>query len=72
MGIKQWLDSGRVVVGSEFDGKVKPLGEMSQAAQQRNGYADRNGYWTDRGYDRATSNDYENLEKSRLARQESK
>lgn len=68
MGLKDLLDSGRMVVGSEYDNKVKPLGEMSEAAQKRNGYADANGSWTDRGYDRATSQDYDNLEKSRQAR----
>lgn len=72
MGLKNLLDAGRMVVGSRFDGKVKPLGEMSNGAQQRHGYADKAGCWTDRGYDRATSTDYTNLEKSRRSRQQLK
>jgi len=68
VSLKKLLDSGGMVAGSKFDGKVKSLGEMSSSAQQRNGYADSSGNWTDRGYDRATSKDYQNLEKSRQAR----
>lgn len=63
-----WLNAGRMVVGSKFDGKVKPLGSMDVPSQQRQGYADKNGNWTDRGFDRATSKDYSGLEKSRTAR----
>jgi hypothetical protein len=68
MGLMDWLNAGRMVKGSKFDGKVKPLGEMSTTTQQRKGYADKNGCWTDLGFDRATSKDYSGLEKSRIAR----
>jgi hypothetical protein len=68
MGLREWLDAGRMVVGSVFDNKIKPLGEMSERAQRREGYTDENGNWTDRGYDRGTSKDYANLERSRRAR----
>lgn len=68
MGLRDWLNSGRMVAGSPFDSKVKPLGSMNVATQQRLGYADKNGNWTDRGHDRATSRDHSVLEKSRLAR----
>lgn len=69
MGLREWLDAGRMVVGSAFDNnKIKSLGEMSERSQRREGYADENGNWTDRGYDRAKSEDYANLEKSRRAR----
>lgn len=68
MGLKDLLNAGQMVMGSKFDGKVKPLGEMSVATQQREGYADQNGCWTDRGFDRATTKDYQGLEKSRIAR----
>lgn len=71
MSLKKQLDAGIPVVGSKFDGKIKPLGAISDAAQKRHGYADVKGYWTDRGYNRATSADFANLEKSRVARQRS-
>jgi hypothetical protein len=68
MGLKNFLDQGRMVLNSSFDGKVKPLGSIDLTTQRRLGYANKDGNWTDRGFDRATSKDYGNLEKSRLAR----
>ena len=68
MSLKKFLDAGRMVMGSSFDAKVKPLGDMDVPTQQRQGYADKSGNWTDRGFDRATSKDYQSLEKSRVAR----
>ncbi len=65
MGLKKFLDAGRMVAGSTFDNRVKPLGSMTEVTQKRLGYADKNGNWTDRGHDRATSKDYSDLEKSR-------
>ena len=53
------LDSGGMVVGSRFDGRVSNLADMSPAAAKRHGYMDASGYWTDRGYDRATSADWD-------------
>lgn len=67
MSLKKFLDAGRMVMGSSFDAKVKPLGSMSEATQRRLGYADAAGNWTNRGFDRATSKDYSGLEKSRIA-----
>ncbi|NHZ38582.1 hypothetical protein [Massilia aquatica] len=67
MGLKDFLNGGRMVKGSSFDTKLKPLGSMSETTQRRLGYADASGNWTDRGYDRATSRDYQGLEKSRHA-----
>ncbi|WP_038485444.1 hypothetical protein [Collimonas arenae] len=67
MSLKKFLDAGLMVMGSPYDTKLKPLGSMSGAAQKRQGYADSNGNWTDRGFDRATSTDYQGLEKSRKA-----
>lgn len=71
MNLKKFLDAGRMVMGSPYDKKLKPLGSMSGAAQKRQGYADENGNWTDRGFDRATSVDYQGLEKSRKSRMNS-
>lgn len=68
MGLKKFLDEGRMVMGSSFDTKVKPLGCMSETTQRRQGYADASGNWTDRGYDRATTKDYQGLERSRVDR----
>jgi hypothetical protein len=68
MSLKKFLDAGRMVMGSPFDKTVKPLGDMSTATQQRLKYADQNGNWTDRGHDRATTKDYQMLERSRIAR----
>lgn len=65
--MKKFLDAGRMVMGSSFDAKVKPLGSMTEVTQRRLGYADINGNWTDRGHDRATSEDYCSLEKFRTA-----
>lgn len=71
MGLKEFLDAGRMVMGSSFENKVKPLGSMSDSTQRRLGYADKDGLWTDRGYDRATSADYKRLEQSRISRMKS-
>ncbi len=71
MGLKEFLDAGQMVMGSPFDNKVKPLGSMSEVAQRRLGYADKDGLWTDRGYDRATSTDYKRLEQSRISKMKS-
>lgn len=67
MGLKKFLDAGRMVMGSSLDAKLKPLSSMDVTSQQRQGYADKNGNWTDRGFDRATSTDYQGLERSRQA-----
>lgn len=61
MGLKKFLNAGNSVIGSKYDGNVKPLSEMSEAAQKRNGYTDANGYFTELGYDRMTSVDDKKL-----------
>jgi hypothetical protein len=61
------LDAGLMVMGSKADGRVKNMADMSLSSQRRLGYTDKNGNWTDRGFDRATSADYDMLEKSRKA-----
>ena len=65
MSLKKHLDAGKMVIGSPFDNKVKPLGSMSITSQKQQGYMDQNENWTDRGYDRATSQDYKKLEAAR-------
>ena len=62
MRLRDLFKVGRPVVGSSLDRKLKPLVEISEAAQKRLGYADSQGYWTDKGYDRATTRDYERLD----------
>ncbi|MCA8137819.1 hypothetical protein [Burkholderia cepacia] len=59
--LTQHLDAGLPVVGSRFDGKITDLAKMSRNHAIRYGYASSDGYWTDRGYDRATSHDYDSL-----------
>lgn len=56
--LTQLLDGGGMVAGSRFDGAVMDLVGMDPAAAKRHGYMDADGYWTDRGYDRATSADW--------------
>ena len=61
MGLLDFLFGGGDVVGSDYDGKVGNLTDMDGASAKRHGYADEDGYWTDRGYQRATSEDYDRL-----------
>ncbi|MQR00958.1 hypothetical protein [Glaciimonas soli] len=68
MGLRKLLDAGLLVMGSRHDGQVKNLADMSSTSLKRQGYADENGNWTDRGFDRATTKDYAVLEKSRQSR----
>jgi len=71
MGLRKLLDAGLMVMGSPHDGRVKNLADMSSTSLKRQGYADENGNWTDRGFDRATTKDYADLEKSRKSRMKS-
>ena len=60
-----FLFGGGEVTGSDYDGKVGNLTDMDDRSAKRLGYADRDGYWTDRGYHRATSEDYDRLRRDR-------
>jgi hypothetical protein len=60
-GLTEFLDAGGRVNGSQYDKRITPLIDMSEAAKKRWGYADADGYWTDRAWDRATSADYQKL-----------
>lgn len=64
MKLSDFLDAGNMVLNSPFDKKLKPLGEMSLAAQRRHGYIDEDEYWTERGFNRATSSDITKLDAS--------
>jgi hypothetical protein len=65
VSLKKHLDAGKLVIGSAFDGKVKPLGSISLAVQKRLGYMDKNEYLTDRGFDRLTTKDDNKLNAAR-------
>jgi len=68
MGLKKFLDAGQMVMGSPYDKKLKPLGEMSLSAKRRLGYVDENDCLTDRGFDRATSADDARMRATWIAR----
>lgn len=61
MGLKDILNAGMSIVGTKYDGKVKPLGQMTETAQKRQGYLGADGFWTDRAWDRATSTDLKQM-----------
>lgn len=65
MTLKQLLDAGMSVIGTKFD-KGPGLGGMSEAAQKRHGYLDSNGYWTDRGWNRANTKDVNDVHRGAL------
>jgi hypothetical protein len=67
MTLKQLLDAGMSVIGTKFD-KGPGLGGMSEAAQKRHGYLDSNGYWTDRGWNRANTKDVNAVHQGTRAR----
>lgn len=67
MGLKDLLNAGICIAGSAYDHRVKPLGEMSETAQRRQGYTDKDGFWTERGHDRATTRDHDLMAKSTKA-----
>lgn len=67
MSLRKKLDEGQMVVGSLFDGKIRNLSDMDEGHARRYGYMDEGGFWTDRGYDRATSTDYDRLDRAREA-----
>lgn len=55
------LDRDLSVVGTTFD-TLKPLSDMHESAAKRLGYMNRDGYWTERGYNRATSADWDRFQ----------
>lgn len=67
MGLKDFLAAGLSVVGSKYDGKVRNMKDMSESAQKRHGYLGSDGFWTDKGWDRATSVDMDAMAKANLA-----
>jgi hypothetical protein len=42
----------------------KNLTDMNNASQRRHGYTTPDGSWTDKGYDRATNEDFKRLEEA--------
>ncbi|PWK51880.1 hypothetical protein [Pleionea mediterranea] len=57
MSLKSFLDLGGEVFDSIFDGKITNLLDLTERGQKQQGYTDESGYWTERGYQRATSDD---------------
>jgi len=64
VGLKKFLAAGLSVPGSKYDGKVKNMKDMSEAAQKRHGYLGPDGFWTTLGQNRATTVDLKELDKS--------
>lgn len=61
MKLSDLLNRDRSVVGTSFD-RLKPLSDMRESAAKRLRYMDRDGYWTERGYNRATSLDWDRFQ----------
>lgn len=61
MGILKWLKGGkkREVLGTQL--VLKGVFAMTYAMRRRWGYADKDGYLTDLGWRRCTSEDYNKL-----------
>lgn len=70
MKLKDLLDAGLSVIGTKFD-KKPGMAEMSQAAQKRHGYLGADEFWTERGWNRATTSDHNKIDKSTKARAKS-
>lgn len=69
MGLKEFLKEGKEVLGSEYDGKVKNLSDFDNTTAKRLGYMDEEDFWTEKGYQRATSVDYDRLQEGNEALQ---
>lgn len=69
-GLSSLLDAGQSVVGTVFD-SLKPLSSMSDGAAKRHGYMGSDGSWTERGYNRATSADWDRFQDAHDAFQQS-
>lgn len=69
MGLKEFLAAGLSVPGSKFDGKVKNMKDMTESAQKRHGYLGTDGFWTDKGWNRATTADMDAMQKGIRASQ---
>jgi hypothetical protein len=69
MGIWKWLKGGkkREVLGTHL--VVKGVFAMTRAMRRRWGYADKDGYLTDLGWRRCTSDDYDKLGDANLDRE---
>ena len=72
MGLKEFLAAGLSVPGSKFDGKVRNMKDMAESAQKRHGYLGADGFWTDMGWNRATTADMDAMAKACLANAKSK
>ena len=60
--ISDVLKSGAWISESALDTKVKPLFDMQSSSKVRHGYSDSEGWWTPKGYARATSSDLGSLD----------
>lgn len=72
MGLNKFLKEGQSVVGSKFDGKVRNMKDMTESAQKRHGYLGSDGFWTDKGWNRATSADMEAMARASRANAKNK
>ncbi len=70
MGLKDYLKEGGEVLGSPFDGKVKNRSDFDSTTAKRLGYMDADEFWTDKGYRRATTEDYARLREGNEALQD--
>lgn len=64
MGLLSLLAAGLDVIGSEYDGQVKDLKDISEPAQKRLGYLDADGCRTEKGWSRMTSADMDATQNS--------
>jgi hypothetical protein len=64
MKLKDLLARGESVVGTALDRRLKPMSDMPESAAKRLRYMNRDGYWSERGYLRATSLDWHRFEQS--------
>jgi hypothetical protein len=65
--LKALLDAGLSVIGTKYD-KKPGMADMSQAAQKRHGYVGADEFWTERGWNRATTADHDKMARSTRAR----
>lgn len=72
MGLKKFLAEGLSVVGSKFDGKIRNMKDMTESSQKRHGYLGSDGFWTDKGWNRATSADLDAMAKANRANAKNK
>ena len=71
MGIGELISKGLMIAGSALDGKVGNLSDMDDRSAKRLGYMDKQGYWTEKGENRATQADWDRMEDACRARRDS-